>query len=524
MLTGKAAFGGPTVADCVARTLGGEPDWEALPEGLSPHVKRLLRHCLVKDLKHRLHDIADARLELQDGSLEEAVNTVVEEPAPRVSYPLWALAVLVPLAVVAGWMLRPEAAPPALPTVRFEVPVPEGERLMHFMRHGLALSPDGGRLAFMSGEDIGDLFGPISIKVRDLSRAESLPLAGAENVGQPVFSPDGEWLAVSSGPGGPPQLRKIPVDGGTPQTICECDASYGATWESGGSIVFAGSAGGLQRVSAAGGAPVPITRVDTEVGEYSHRLPHSLPGGDVVLFTALVGHKDWKRSTIEAYDTVARERTLLIEGGTDGRYVPPGFLVFAREGKLLAARFDAERLEVLGPAVPVVDGVNHSIHTWNTWSRTGVANYAVSPTGTLVYLAGSVFPESPRQPVLMDGQGGVEAIDVDPQQFVSARLSEDGEQLLLGKHYPPDDAWLLDLNRGSLSRQTFAGGHNWAIWGPGPDELTSNALLGRRLVELRERYRLGTRRAPERSGHRRRAALRQLLVARRNTLGLGGPG
>ena len=76
MLTGRRAFAGDDVTDVLASILAREPDLAALPAGTPPPIRRLLRRCLEKDRTERLHDIADARLEIADamGRVDPDVN------------------------------------------------------------------------------------------------------------------------------------------------------------------------------------------------------------------------------------------------------------------------------------------------------------------------------------------------------------------------------------------------------------------------------------------------------------------
>ena len=253
------------------------------------------------------------------------------------------------------------------------------------------------------------------IYLRRLDQWQARPIPGTEDAGQPLFSPDGNWLGFVTVQG---ELKKVNLAGGEPVELCESGGGYGATWGPDDTIIFAGIGGGLFRVAASGGEPEQITRLDEEAAEISHRLPHILPNGKAVLFTAL-RHKnvglDWKRVQIFAQSLETSERKLLIQEGSDARYVPSGHLVFAREGRLLAVPFDPVRLEVNGPEVPVLDGINHSIYTRNSLWETGVAQFSFSLTGMLAYVPGSVFPEIKSTPVWVDRQGREEPWAWDPR-------------------------------------------------------------------------------------------------------------
>src|SRR5262249_7654650 len=66
MLTRTVAFCGPTVTDTLVAVIEQEPDWSELPASTPQARRRLLKRCLEKDVRRRLHDVADARLETED--------------------------------------------------------------------------------------------------------------------------------------------------------------------------------------------------------------------------------------------------------------------------------------------------------------------------------------------------------------------------------------------------------------------------------------------------------------------------
>jgi serine/threonine-protein kinase len=82
-LTGRVAFLGETVSDTIAATLEREPDWERLPEHTPTILRSLLRRCLRKNPDHRVHDMADARIEV--GEAISKPSGIIPASAPHVS-------------------------------------------------------------------------------------------------------------------------------------------------------------------------------------------------------------------------------------------------------------------------------------------------------------------------------------------------------------------------------------------------------------------------------------------------------
>ena len=202
-------------------------------------------------------------------------------------------------------------------------------------------------MAFRSGD--GSLS---AIYVRDLDQPEPVRLEGTTGAIHFFFSPDGEWIAF----GQDGKLKKISVRGGPSTTLCPAPRLRGGSWSPDGTIVAAlDRRGGLSRVLAAGGTPEPLTTPDDE--RASHRLPRHLPGGRGVIFTATSDGGSWDDSALMVLPFDTMEPRQIIANGSAGQYVATGHIVFVREGTMMAAPFDLERLDVTGPAVPVVEDV-----------------------------------------------------------------------------------------------------------------------------------------------------------------------
>jgi Tol biopolymer transport system component len=177
---------------------------------------------------------------------------------------------------------------------------------------------------------------------------DSKAISGTEGATSPFFSPDGQWIGFFA----LGKLKKVSVAGGAVEILCDAPSrdGFGGSWGPDNSIYFApGGGAGLWKVSASGGIPTEITGLDRSYGEISHRWPQVLPGGKALLFTVWMGPGfDEHRIDVQALQT--GKRRVLVRGGTTGRYVASGHLVYARADALMAVRMDLDRLETVSDA------------------------------------------------------------------------------------------------------------------------------------------------------------------------------
>jgi serine/threonine-protein kinase len=247
----------------------------------------------------------------------------------------------------------------------------------------------------------------------------------------------------------------------------------GASWDQADRIVFAGISGGLWEVSAAGGTPRTLTTVNREHGEVSHRLPHALPGGDGVAYTVTKNRfPRWDQTDIAVYSRRTGMSTVVVEGGADARYVSTGHLVFVREGVLLAAPFDPERLDVTGGQVGVAANVMQAAYPQGQPVDSGAGQFTISTTGTLVYVPGGTFPPAERSVMSIDRAGRSEVLPIMPRPFVTLRRSPDGQQIALSTFGRDRDVWVYALARGTLTRLPLPGRNSVPIWTPDGARIT----------------------------------------------------
>ncbi len=473
MLTGSRLFSGETVSDTLAAVLRQEIDWTALPAATPTEIRRLLRRCLERNPKNRLHDIADARLVLQ-----EDLGTQPEAPpagavAARRAWLPWVVAALaVGVAGYLGWRGSGPSASSASPGVvlHARLGLEPAEALLGSnpseirvgsrrpSRTAIALSPDGRWLAFT-----GEQSGTQQLFLRDLRHDAAVAVPGTAGADNPFFSPDGRWIGFWSDGA----LRKVPVDGGPAIEICKTGQLAGADWAADGRIAFSalGAVRSIQWVSADGGEPEELTKIDPATHESVHLLPRWLPGGRILYTAVVLRAPSGRRLVIQSEDGSGRR--VLVENATDGRLVAGGrYLLFLRDSTLMAARYDAGPGTIAGGAVGMIAGVLVSLNAPNAGIDVGAGQFTTSAAGTLVYLAGGMHEDSRGVLTWMDRQGRLQRIEMDEGSYQAARFSPDGNRILGFTGGSRQAIWVYDPGRLTFTRLPFDGEATWPIWTP----------------------------------------------------------
>jgi serine/threonine-protein kinase len=426
--------------------------------------------------------MADARLEIDDAlSGSENDAPVARSISPRRERLTWASSMLlvgVTAAAMAAWAARQRSIPPettrtivsVAPTGEISGANPLEQRVgaARPTRTAVALSPDGKTLVF------GAIWGGSQqLYRRAMDQLSAIPISSTSDGSSPFFSPDGQWVGFGAGA----QLRKVPLSGGPAVTLCEAAALFGASWGDDGTIVFATQRnGGLWRVSAAGGTPEPLTTL--QAGEYSHRLPHMLPGSRAVIFTILKGPNLWDDTQIVVRSLQTGQQTVLVTGGADGRYVSTGHLVYVRLGALMAVPFDPVRLAVTGGATGVIDGVMQAAdRNLSYMANTLAGQFTISDTGTLVYLTGAAVAAGDRSLAWVDRHGTSQVLPAAPRAYIAPRLSPDGQRVAVTTLDPPQ-VWSFDIARGALSPVTVDGRSDLGVFAPDGKRIVFRSAAG----------------------------------------------
>ena len=446
MLVGTRAFEGTDVSDTMAAVLKLEPAWARLPTGLSPVIGTYLRRCLHKDPKQRIHDIADVRLALE-GAFEASAPTKADAAARvwwRRAMPVVVVAAVAAL-LIAGltWALRPASAPGAVN--RFAFSIPDGQTLTNVgSGWAIALSPDGQSIAYSTTD---------GLYLRAMGELEARLIPSTEGgVQHPFFSPDGQSVAYFRNR----WLERIAVGGGTPIVIAEETSDRGspnwggAHW-SAGDVLWFSQAEGIVRVPATGGTPELVVAAETGSGA---RQPGQVVGGETFVGTQLMPDGESLLLSVRASQTSqvvvqslsSGERTVVLEGGTDARYLPTGHLVYVSGNTLFGIAFDADTLSTTGAAVPLIERVRRSVDT-------GQADYVVSDDGTLVYLSDVTGAETTL--VWVDRDGREEAVGLEPASYSNFDLSPDGTRVAIRAIGEDPTVWIYDLARRTRTRLVF---------------------------------------------------------------------
>jgi serine/threonine protein kinase/Tol biopolymer transport system component len=462
MLTGRRLFSGETVSDVLAAVLTREPEWAALPEGTAPGVERLLRRCLERDPRRRLHDIADARLDLEEPPQTRPLDTGF--PPRRSRSALWSSrAALLATGAILGWgadrlLVEPRlAGSPATSRVRYEIPIPTG----HSFEGDLALSPDRRRLAFSAADDALGIRG---LWIRSLDALESRKVENVEDARFPFWSPDGRQLGFFAGG----ELRVLDTVSGA-QRVLARTGPYGevrgASWSKDGVIVFNPRyTGGLLRVPDEGGAVEPASRVRSDRGEGTHRLPNFLPDGKHFTFYMSPGGGS-EPGEVCLGQLGSLEHACLGVASSSGFPTPSGQLLFVRGRALLAQRLDLDSRKLVGDPVPL--GPEFPSNTGTSGQR----SFTVAGDSLVFHLGAP----SQNRVVWVDRKGAEQQVVYDraADWVFNPRVAPDGRRIALAIYRPNSlgAIWVLDPARRGETPLTTEGDNQGVIWSRSGREL-----------------------------------------------------
>jgi len=446
--TGKKAFEGASQASVLSSILTLEPPLVSASRPLSPQsLDRLVQTCLAKDPDARWQSAHDVGLQLAAlGDSGASASTLVGPRSGRGRRILpWAVAAMfAALAAGALWRAgRPSAG--AARTIQFPLPPPPGRTfLMTVETTTVAVSPDSSRIAYVSAPSAASaarrgIASPEaaetpSIWIRDLATLEARSVRGTEGATSVFWSPDGKSLGFFT----PGKLKRIVLaQGASAVPICDVPAGGGrtGTWSAEGDILF-GSVQGemIFRVPAAGGLPEKLLQTSGE--EVRVLWPWFLPDGRRFLYLARLRDTSGRLMLGEA----GKPSRVVAAMSSAAQYVDPGYVIFVREGALLAQRFDQDAGRLTGDPISIADSVNYFLST-------GCASFAVSATGTLVYQT----HQDVSRLAWFDIAGRVLEMIGPPGNYLNINLDREGRRVFFDRTRPgigTYDVWSFDLERG----------------------------------------------------------------------------
>jgi len=461
MTTGRKAFEAKSQAGLIAKILEMEPDPISKLQPTAPAaLDRLIRKCLTKDPDERWQSSHDLKIELQwiTENLQTGTTESVSPKSALAQYFGWAAAALLAVVLAAQFMFRPAGVNRELAPIRFSVSPPQHGTFSYYGTSP-TLSPNGRHLAFRATNAEGKTM----LWIRPLDSLEAKALPGTEGATYHFFwSPNSAFIGFFA----EGKLKKIDIRDRLPQVLASVTDSLGGAWSRDGMILFAPSFGasGLQRVSASGGEVSVVTKLDPVRSEIAHRWPHFMADGRHFVYLSI--SDDYQKNALYYASLDSSEKKQILNINSNVAFSSPDYVLYVKDYRLVAQRFNFTKLQVDGEPVQIEEGVNHNLVT-------NRAAFSVSENGILSYWKGGVTPKS--QFVWLDRSGKEVGRVSATGQYSGFSLSPDGKSVAV---QIPDirlgtsGIWLLDLARGVTMRVTSHPSNElFPVWSPGGDQL-----------------------------------------------------
>ena len=439
MVTGARPFEGKSQISVASAILEKEPAPISAVQPLTPPAfEHIVTACLAKNPEDRFQTAHDVALQLK--WIAQSGSTALGSTEKRGNHRellAWLIAGGLALMLTA-FVLWGRGSKGTEQTTYFSAPLP-------FAARAVAVSPNGHTVAIAGhreSERIDVLW------IYEPGSQEATNLASTEGASFPFWSPDGRSLGFFADG----KLKKLNLDGGPVQTLCDASTGRGGAWNKDGVILFtpSGTLGvGLYRISASGGTPTQVTVPDKTLNEDSNRWPLFLPDGIHYLYSAinLSGRRDLYSIYVGSLNS--NEKRLVVKAKGNGAYAAPGYLLFYRDQTLFAQHFDTRKFELTGEPVPVLTEVQF-------FPRISEAVFAASTAGLLV--AQRNADSGASQLLWFDRKGQQIGVALNPGIYGNIMLAPNGRAVasdttdLASQN---TDIWTYDLETRSAKRLTF---------------------------------------------------------------------
>ncbi len=446
MLTGHSPFRRDSPVETLNATLKeAPPPIATLTPGVPVPLERIVMRCLEKSPAERFQSARDLAFALSalatpSSALPAAVTVPTEKPARigrRFIVAAGLIVCFLVVAAVTGLGYRAARPPTRQALVSFTVAPPAGTSLANVPSKMVAISPDGDRIVFAVARA-----GHRELWIRHIASTKVEPLPGTQDASEPFWSPDGEHIGFFADS----KLKRVSLDGTTLVTLCDAPLeARGATWNGEGTIVFADAYGGLSRVAATGGVPMPVTKPGRGRTQETDGWPQFLPDGRQFLYLRQGGPSSEVGATAYLGRLDGAAARPLLAGVFNASFIPPAALVFADVEAIKVQRVDLDRGRMVGDIEALPLEVDRHL---------GHAALAISQSGTLVYAAAGARD---NRLLWVDRHGREAQAVASADGWRDIALSPEGLRVAVQRIVPDaNDIWTIDLVRGVPSRFTFS--------------------------------------------------------------------
>ena len=469
MLSGKRSFHGETSVEIMNAILKEDPpELTDIGRTIPPALDRIVGHCLEKNPAERFQSARDLSFALR-ALPDSSISSIVSVKTSWNAVWRWArIAVeLALLGIAIGLLLTRHSAENRRSLVQTAVLPPPGEGFWANITQPAAISPDGNFLALIAMRD-----GHQQLWLRRLDTSDAQPIAGSEDASNPFWSPDSRYIAFFS----PGKLKKVNVSGGAVSDICPAGVfGMGGAWSSRGVIVLATFGAALKRVPESGGTPEAISGAELSSDAIGHMWPTFLPDGKHFLYL------DWRYPTQATHDdgvwigSLDGEKARRLSLSSTNVQYSAGYLLFSRDGDLVAQKFDLTRLELSGAPIPVARNIEY-----DTFFHDGM--FSVSTNGMLVYGTGGVGVNT--ELTWFDRDGKTLGVVGQPDQFFTLALSPEGKRVAVDVKPPEarEKIWIYDVDRGTripLVADESGGSLYSPVWSPDGRQIAYRNAVGK---------------------------------------------
>jgi eukaryotic-like serine/threonine-protein kinase len=468
LFSGRHPFQRPTSVETMNAILTAEPFAGESAGGVLPQgVQLIVSHCLEKDPHHRFQAAQDVAFNLNAlsgssrsiGAVEARTSSARSRWWSRIRLATEALLVL-SLTAAVFLVRRPDVQPAP---VSAAILPPPGEGFWANSTQPAAISPDGRFLAVVSMQN-----GLQQLWLRRMDSPDAHLIVGSAGATNPFWSPDSKFVGFFT----KDRLKKLDPSGGIVSDVCPIESlAFGGAWSARGVIVFGILGHALRQVADTGGVPEAIPGMALSSNTLGQYWPVFLPDGQRFLYL------EW------AYPPGSDNAiwAASLDGGTPKRLAlkassvaySAGYLLFSRDADLFAQKFNLDRLELSGTALPVARQIQYDTFVQS-------AAVTVSETGVLVYAPAGTGVNS--ELTWMDRNGRSVGVLDEPRQFMTQTISPDAARVAVSvkKTIHHDRIWIYDVARGSripISSTVYSA--YGPVWSPDGKWIAYRSLAGK---------------------------------------------